>query len=272
MRPDVVDLRAFYASPLGAVARRLVRRQVRAFWPDVSSLRVLGLGYATPFLRPFRDEAERVLAFMPAGQGVVHWPDDAPGLVALAEDDRLPLPDASVDRVLVVHGLEVADQVAATLREIWRVLTPAGRLIVVVPNRSGLWARREGTPFAQGRPFFSRQLTQALRDSLFNPTRWAGALHLPPSDRPVILRAASGIETLGARWWPGFAGVHVVEASKQIYAVDGYLRAARARQLRPSRVPVAVPAGFRQQPETAGVSGLAQQEHGLLAKEIGKAG
>ena len=245
MRPDVIDLRAFYASPLGATAQRLVRRQIRAFWPDLSGLRVLGLGYATPFLRPFRDEAERVLAIMPAPQGVVHWPGEGPGLVALADEGELPFPDASVDRVLVVHGLEVADHPPGMLREIWRVLTPAGRILVVVPNRRGLWARLERTPFAHGRPFSSSQLTGILRESLFTPTRWGGALYVPPSERRMVLRAALAIENAGQSWWPRFSGVHVVEASKQIYALDGQRRAVRAPRRRALPLPLPAPAARR---------------------------
>jgi SAM-dependent methyltransferase len=253
MRPDVIDLRAFYSSPLGAMAQRVIRRQVRAFWPDLTGLRVLGLGYATPFLRPFREEAERVLAVMPAAQGVVHWPSDAPSLVALADDGLLPFADSSIDRILVVHGLEVSDHMAAYLRDIWRVLSPAGRIIVVVPNRRGLWARLERSPFAHGRPFSSHQLTQLLRENLFNPTRWGGALYLPPSQMRMMLRAAMTIEGAGLRWWPRFPGVHMVEASKQIYALDGHARAVRKPLRRP--VPVPVPASVSrlgEQSETPG--------------------
>jgi SAM-dependent methyltransferase len=253
MRPDVVDLRAFYASPLGVVARRILRRQVRAFWPDLSGLRVLGIGYATPFLRQFADEAERVIAVMPAAQGVVHWPTEGPGLVALSDEAELPLPDASIDRVLVVHGLEVSDHMGAFLHEIARVLTPAGRIIVVVPNRRGLWARLERTPFAHGRPFSGRQLTQLLRQHLFNPTRWGAALYLPPTEWRVALRAAMAVENAGARWWPRFAGLLMVEASKQIYAVDPMQRAVRVPRRHP--VPVPVPVGVQRVARGAGDGG-----------------
>ena len=105
MYTDVVDLRDFYETRRGQVARHMIRRTVRALWPDLRGLRVLGLGYATPYLRQFRDEAERVIACMPASQGVLHWPLEGPWAVALTEETELPLPDYSVDRVLLVHGL-----------------------------------------------------------------------------------------------------------------------------------------------------------------------
>lgn len=69
MRLDVTDLRAFYASPLGSVTHRIVGRAIHSFLGSVSGLRVLGLGYATPYLGPVHVIAERTLAFMPATQG-----------------------------------------------------------------------------------------------------------------------------------------------------------------------------------------------------------
>ena len=54
---DVVDLRDFYSQRLGAVARRFIARGIRARWTDTASLRVLGIGYATPYLGLFREEA-----------------------------------------------------------------------------------------------------------------------------------------------------------------------------------------------------------------------
>src|SRR6266545_1946561 len=97
---DVVDLREFYSHRLGTVARRFIGRGIRALWGDTSGQRVLGIGYATPYLGLFREEGERCLAFMPATQGVVKWPTASPTLAALVDEAELPLGDSSVDRVL----------------------------------------------------------------------------------------------------------------------------------------------------------------------------
>lgn len=215
---DVVDLREFYETRRGQVARHMVRRAVRSVWPDVRGERLLGLGFATPYLRQFMGEAERVLAFMSASQGVMHWPHEGPGLVSLVEETDLPLPDYSVDRVLLVHGLENADSLRGQLREIWRVLTGNGRLLVVVPNRRGLWAHIEATPFGQGRPYTPPQLTRLMRDSLFSPTQAQSALWLPPANRAFVVRAAFAWERTGEILWNRFSGVLLLEAEKQVYA------------------------------------------------------
>ncbi|HXW49876.1 MAG TPA: methyltransferase domain-containing protein, partial [Xanthobacteraceae bacterium] len=175
MSMDVVDLRNFYAQHLGVVARRFVGRGIRLRWPDTHGLRVVGVGYATPYLGLFRGEAERCLALMPAPQGVVRWPSTRPALAALVEEDELPLTDSAVDRVLLVHALEMSSDPAELLREAWRVLAGGGRLLAVVPNRRGLWARMDTTPFGQGRPYSRTQIMHLLRDTWFTPTGWGEA-------------------------------------------------------------------------------------------------
>lgn len=219
MWQDVVDLNAFYASRRGQVARRMIRRRIRALWPDVHGLSVLGLGYATPYLRVFRSEAERVIALMPAHQGAMPWPADERRLVALTDEAELPLPDDSLDRVLLIHAVECSEQLRPMLREIWRVLAGSGRLLVVVPNRRSIWARLERTPFGHGQPFSRPQLDRLLRESLFSPLRSSAALYVPPSSPRLMMRRFAGAwESLGERWGLPFAGALLVEAAKQVYA------------------------------------------------------
>jgi SAM-dependent methyltransferase len=239
MSLDVVDLRNFYAQPLGIVARRFVGRGVRSRWNDVRGLRVVGIGYPTPYLGLFREEAERCLAFMPAAQGVVKWPSARPTLAALVEETELPLPDAAVDRVLIVHALEMSQDVVALLREAWRVLAAGGRLLAVVPNRRGVWARLDTTPFGHGRPYSRSQVTQLLRESWFTPTGWGEALYVPPIARGWFLRSAVAWERTGATLSAPFAGVHIVEATKQVYRAIPARR--ERRRLVPELEPVLAP-------------------------------
>ncbi len=236
---DVVDLRNFYGQQLGVVARRYVARGIRARWGDTRALRVLGIGYATPYLGLFRGEAERCLAMMPAGQGVVRWPSTRPALAALVEEDELPLTDSAVDRVLLVHALEMSSDPAELLREAWRVLAAGGRLLAVVPNRRGLWARMDTTPFGQGRPYSRTQITQLLRDTWFTPTGWGEALYVPPIPRSWFLRSAVAWERTGATLSAPFAGVHIVEATKQVYRAIPARR--EKRRLVPALQPVLAP-------------------------------
>jgi SAM-dependent methyltransferase len=184
--------------------------------------------------------AERVIAVMPASQGVLPWPPNAKSLVCLAEESELPLPDRSIDRVLMVHSLESTENVNASLREVWRVLKDGGKLLAITPNRRGIWARLERTPFGQGRPYTPSQIRRLLRDTMFSPEVTGTALFMPPFRSQMMVRSASAFEQLGNRWFPTFAGVLLVEAGKQIYGGSRvYEGAVRARRYVP------VPDGFR---------------------------
>ncbi len=240
MWTDIIELRDFYHSSTGRVTGRLIRRAVREMWPTVAGERVLGLGYTTPFLPPFMGEAERVASMMPAAMGVLRWPGGRePNLATLVDELDLPLAARSVDCLLLVHALEFADHTRGMLRECWRVLADGGRMLLVVPNRRGAWARLERSPFANGQPYSQGQINRLLRDNMFTPMRSGGALFLPPTPSRMMLGSAPAIERLGARWFPGFGGVLVVEASKQIYA--GTVQRVEVRR----RLPVALPEPLR---------------------------
>lgn len=226
---DVIDLNAFYRSRLGKVARRFIRDRIRELWPDVRGQVVAGLGYATPYLKQFEGEAERVLAVMPAHQGVTHWPRGKPNRVTLAAETDLPFPDYSVDRLLLVHALETSEDLRRTMREAWRVLSGNGRMMIVVPARRGFWSRRDLTPFGMGKPYTVGQVQRLLRETQFDPQYVYRALYVPPMRWNFLLHSAPVWEQLGKQWFPRLGGVLLVEASKQIYSVTPVRAAAKKR-------------------------------------------
>jgi SAM-dependent methyltransferase len=126
------------------------------------------------------------------------------------------------------------------LREVWRVLAAGGRLLLIVPNRRGIWARIDTTPFGHGRPFSRRQLVELLREALFTPVGWSEALWLPPLTRVPFLRTAVAWERAGRTLSLPFAGVHIVEATKQVWRP---IPARPARKFAPMLAPKAGPAG-----------------------------
>src|ERR1700743_2010507 len=217
MSIDVIDLRDFYSLRLGIVARQLINRGIRERWPTAEGQRVLGLGYPTPYLGLFREDSERCIAFMPAAQGVLKWPTGRPALATLADEFSLPLPDSAVDRILMVHALEMSDDPEGLLREMWRVLAPSGRLMAVIPNRRGVWTRSDNTPFGHGRPYSRSQIMQLLRQAWVYPPAWGGARFVAPVAAGWFLRSAMAWERIGAWLASPFPGVHIVEATKQVY-------------------------------------------------------
>jgi SAM-dependent methyltransferase len=191
---------------------------------------ILGIGYAAPYMRQFHSEARRQILCMPEEQGAVRWPPDGPSCSFLSSETELPLPPSSVDRILMVHCLEHCGMARPLLRELWRVLTPEGRLLLVIPNRRGMWARADGTPFGHGHPYSRGQLERLLRDCLYAATGWWPTLFMPPIERRLVLNTAIAWERIGLFIWPAFSGVLIVEAQKHVYAlVKGRHVPARAK-------------------------------------------
>ena len=218
MRPDVFELHDFYGSRQGQLVRRLLNREIRSHWPDLTGLHVLGLGHATPFMGPLSLTAERSAVIMPKAQGVMRWPKKRPNRTALGLDNDLPIADRSIDRVLIVHALEATERAGRLLREVWRILDDDGEVIVIVPNRRGLWCLSEQTPFGQGRPYSSTQLKQLLRGHLFSPQKTGFALFVPPFRSNLLLKTAVAWERIGLRLAQQFAGALVMRAQKHNYA------------------------------------------------------
>lgn len=220
MHLDVVDLRNFYyRTQLGRAAQRAVRDRLVEMWrpADTAGQTVVGFGFAAPLLRPYLEPARRVIGLMPAGQGVMPWPPAQPNVSVLCDETRWPIETGMADRIVMLHGLEVSDHPDALLAECWRVLGPGGRAIVIVPNRSGLWAPRETTPFGFGKPYTLGQLDIEARRAGFVPERHAAALFIPPSHRRFWLRSAAMWERVGNRLSGVLAaGVVMLELSKQV--------------------------------------------------------
>jgi SAM-dependent methyltransferase len=231
MTADAEATARFYHGPQGRVVTQLLAERIGLLLPNVAGLSVLGIGYAGPYLPPHvgPGAARLCVALSQAQLGASLWPAHGPSLACTSEEDALPFPDLSFDRVLLVHGLEAADNARRLLREAWRVLKDDGRLIVVAPNRRGLWAYVESTPFGQGQPYSPGQIGRLLRASLFAIEARDTALYMPPLPWRVVLRGARLWEDAGRTLASQLAGVTITEASKDLYGIMPTGQGARRR-------------------------------------------
>ncbi len=223
---------AFYTTGRGAVVARLVRERLVRLCPPRPGLALLGIGHPFPYLLPYLAQAGRpgCVAVTLAQAGPVAWPSEGAGLSCMAEEDSLPFADLSFDRVLIVHGLEAAEAPRRLLREVWRVLRDDGQLIVLVPNRRGLWSFADGTPFGQGQPFSPSQIARLLGDAMFRIEMRDTALFVPPVQWRMVLRGARAWERTGRALAPHLAGVTLTVAGKDSYAAIGVPVGVRARR------------------------------------------
>ncbi|ODT70147.1 MAG: hypothetical protein ABS75_13615 [Pelagibacterium sp. SCN 63-23] len=228
MSNDVRRLIDYYKSPLGRISRALVRDQIIDLAADLKGKRVLGLGFATPYMRFALGKAERILAFMPARQGASAWPREGPSATVLCDPLEMPLTDAAVDLTIAIHALEHVADAEELMRELWRVTAPNGHVIIVVPRRRGLWAQLDNTPFGQGNPYSGGQLEKLLRDHSFVPVAWRDALFLPPVQSKLVLQSRHFFERFGRLFGPAMSGVICVRARKEAFpAIPRRKRAER---------------------------------------------
>lgn len=234
MHLDVLDLQNFYyRTDLGRAAQRAIRDRVQYLWPNVVGQTVVGFGFAVPLLRPYLGDATRVIGLMPGPQGVMPWPAGMSNVSVLCEENLWPLQTGQADKLVLLHGLETSENPSRLLDECQRVLSPSGRVLFIVPNRGGLWARNDRTPFGFGRPYSLSQLQAQLKRHSFVPERHVAALFQPPSDKRFWLKTGQFWEHTGRRISSRFAGgVLMVEVSKEVYAKPKGLPEAIRRPLR----------------------------------------
>lgn len=217
---DIVALKQFYASSLGEMAALFIRRRLASLWPEASGDSTLCLGYMVPYLpiQPPKD-IDVFCATPELLQGALCWPRTGPNRTVMMHEGQLPFPDETFNRVVLMHSLETSRHASALLKEVWRVLIPEGRVMVITPNRLGSWAHSGNTPWGYGHPYSLRQLRGAFTEARFTSQRNASALFMPPLAYRLALRAMPLLERIGYFIAPLMGGVLIAEAEKQIYAM-----------------------------------------------------
>ena len=244
MHLDVQDLRNFYyRSTLGRAAQKSLRDRMLQIWPEAKGQTVVGFGFAAPLLRPYLKDAKRVITLMPGPQGVMPWPAGLPNTSVLCEETLWPIETGHVDKLVLLHGLETSERPSDLLEECWRVLGPGGKVLFIVPNRAGLWARRDGTPFGYGRPYSPGQLESQLKKHQFLPERHLSALHQFPSQKRIWMKSAPMFDRVGQVMPTVIAGgAFMVEATKLVYPPKGKVARSKARRAIGVLEPAAKPA------------------------------
>ena len=242
---EAARLQQWYESPQGQIVAQLIGHIITQWLcTDRKETMALGLGFPQPYLDQITSTAHnnlcvtQILGASPAEMGVLPWPSAIKNRFSQARPDALPFPDQQFEQVIMAHFLEGCDSPEKVLRETWRVLTPGGRLLTLVPNRGGLWARHDATPFGWGRPFSPRQLSDLLNAALFVPCQSRFALFMPPFSGTRFLRTASTWEKAGDRWFAPLGGAILYEAEKVAYAttsISSQNKSLHAPQLHFSR-------------------------------------
>ena len=212
------ELNEFYAnSQLGGIAKTTLEAVLKRLWPSFTGMFVVGFGFAHPLLeRPQRDSL-RVVNLSTDANDPVRWPDESLNSSVVAEERQWPLAAGIADRILILHGLEFSSDPDMLLEECRRVLADGGRTAIIVPNRVGMWARSDASPFGLGSPYSSGRLVRLLNKHRLVIKNMTPALFTPPSHRKFWLKSAPTLERLASGLPAPFGltgGVLVAEAEK----------------------------------------------------------
>ena len=227
MYHDVTELRNFYyRSRLGRSVQRRLQDEIKMMWPDFEAETMVGFGFASPFLRPMRGKSDNIVNLMPEGQGVMAWPPGERNISALCSESSWPLGAGMADRMLVAHAIECSEDINGLMQELWRVMAPEGRAILIVSNRMGVWATSDATPFGFGRPYSFGQVERMLHANRFEVTAHSGALFAPPMTSKFGLKSIGFLEwAFGGKSRKLFAGALVIEVRKRVGIMPPKIRA-----------------------------------------------
>ena len=234
MSNDILTLQQFYNSKLGRIFETEIAKQIQALWPNTKGEKILGIGYCLPYLIPYYHESERIIYAMPAHQGIMSWPpSEDTNSATLVYENSLPFDGSSFDKILVVHAFEESRTAQQLLKELWRTLKENGRLIIIVPNRHGIWAQSEHTPLGYSHPYTMSQLQSILHRASFTTLNAIHCLYSIPSNNKAGTYLSPALKYIGPLLLTRFSGALCVQATKQVITIS------RTHAVNPKPSPVA---------------------------------
>lgn len=136
--------------------------------------------------------------------------------------EALPLDAKSVDVALLPHTLDFCDDPHQVLREVARVLSPEGHVVILGFNPVSMWgARRILTHKPRPAPWCGNFFRLArIKDWLsllnFELTHGQMLFYRPPFGSEGVLQRMRFLDKMGDRWWPLMAAVYLVVAKKRV--------------------------------------------------------
>jgi len=182
----------------------------------------------------------------PINHRIYTTPRAGEGIDLLASGEELPLESDSIDIVIAHHSLEFAENPHQVLREIQRVLTPQGQLLVIGFNPyslHGLGTRikglRKSSLWHGHKPVSESRLSDWLRLLGCEVQSKTRIVAIPPVGRGRLRRWLTRGDTWCNRHNLPVGGLYITHAIKQVSALS---RPQRARLRRARLIGLATPA------------------------------
>lgn len=211
---DISDLKNFYRSAYGKVVYSEISKLLKEFLtPDNASKRLF-IGFGVPYVQQHDG-----LLLMPAHMGIYAWPNQLDNCAALTYENQWPFADQEFDEIILLHGLEYSHNSNELIDESFRCLKAEGKLIVITPNRRGVWAHNDKTPLGFGQPYSLTQLVNMLNKKSFMIVNVKRALYKLPFEKICGRLFSTLFEAVAKRSLQKFSGLVGVVAIKQVYSV-----------------------------------------------------
>lgn len=209
------NVQKWLESPLGRRVWLLERKLVHEALAQVFGWQLLQIGlwgHGDGLASAARTQRKLVLGARPA-----------PGVGMLSRSDELGIASDSVDAVLLPHTLEYEPDPHEILREVARILSGDGQVIVLGFRPMSAWGlrhalAREGFPPGLERFIGEGRLRDWLKLLGFEVTHSRRYLFTFPWGGTVA-RSQRFLESAGERVWPLFAGAYLLKARKRVYCM-----------------------------------------------------
>jgi len=214
---DRHTLSVWMRSPMGRRLLALEEAELRRQLPDVFGRHVLQIGSW--------GVGDELIASSETLHRAVFGTVADLGAQALAEPEQLPVMSKSVDAVVLPHTLEYEPQPHELVREVGRVLSGEGHLIVFGFRPLSSWGARhlfarEGFPRGMQRMIGEGRLRDWLKLLGFEVVDARRYLFsLPWRGRSRLPGAQNFFERAGGHLWPLFSGGYVLKARKRVYTL-----------------------------------------------------
>lgn len=209
---DVSDLKNFYRSAYGKAVYLEVSKLLKEFLLPNPSKRLF-VGFGVPYTKQYNG-----LLLMLAHMGIYAWPNQPDNCSALTYEHQWPFSDQEFDEIILLHGLEYSQNANELIDESFRCLKSEGKLIVITPNRRGVWAHNDKTPLGFGKPYSLTQLVNILNKKSFMIVNVKRALYKLPFGKIWGRLFAALFEVIAKGVLQKFSGLVGVVAIKQVYS------------------------------------------------------
>ena len=222
MGEAIIGLREWFETPLGAYLLAWEQAQMDNAVADIFGYHALQLGLPQFNALQGNRMPHQWVACQHAGT-------TAPQVTLVTEFSALPFAESSLDLLVLPHGLDLAADSHAALREVARVLVPEGRVVISGFNPVSLWGLRQRrarryVQWGVGERFLPEvdemigywRLRDWLRLLSFEVESSRFGCYRPALDSAQWLDRLQWMDRLGERWWPILGAVYFVVAVKRV--------------------------------------------------------